>query len=74
MGEPNEIAAEQDRMARILGGVALVVGLANFAAAAWMVLASEVISFRMMACFLTLGISATSWGALRLRTGAQRDD
>lgn len=73
MSKRNEIAAEQDRIARIVGVVALVFGLLNLAAAAWMVLASEVIQVNMMICFCTLGFGATGWGSRRLMRGRDHE-
>ncbi len=73
MADPKDIAAEQDRIARIVGIVAVVVGVASLAAAAGMVLLSDAISLRAMLCFGIIGFAGTGWGLSRLMRGADHE-
>jgi hypothetical protein len=73
-GRPSDIAEGLVRQARIIGGVLVVIGVACLGAAAWMLLASPIISMRMLLCFGLIGMSSLAYGIRKLTRGHDHSD
>jgi hypothetical protein len=70
----SDIAADQDRFARIWGVIAILVSIPCIGAGVWIVAIERVFSVWVIGCSILIGVPALVFGVTRVFFGASSDE